>query len=156
MAEDSKADDLVRLNVAAKELGVASKTVKKYCRCQILKCEQLPSGHWRIRRSSLDDLKLQEGITTEPAIPEQQGVYFVRCQEFVKIGRAGHVGNRIRTAQTFIPWPLELVFMKPCATEAEAIEVEALAHAALAPYRHRGEWFMYCSAIRAYIDALAS
>jgi predicted site-specific integrase-resolvase len=49
-------DDSVRLNVAARELGVATKTVKKYCRCQKLRCRQLPSGHWRVVRSSLDAL----------------------------------------------------------------------------------------------------
>lgn len=54
---DDKIDELVRLNVAAKELGVAPKTVKKYCRCQKLKCRQLPLGHWRVFRSSLDALR---------------------------------------------------------------------------------------------------
>lgn len=47
-------DGLVRLDVAARELGVSSKTVKKYCRCEKLRCQQLPSGHWRVFRTSLD------------------------------------------------------------------------------------------------------
>lgn len=50
-------DELVRLNVAAEELGVSSKTVKKYCRCGLLDCLKLPSGHWRVYRSSLDASK---------------------------------------------------------------------------------------------------
>ena len=57
MSEPARRDELVRLNVAAKELGVASKTVKKYCRCQKLRCHQLPFGHWRVFRSSLDELQ---------------------------------------------------------------------------------------------------
>ena len=49
-------DELVRLNVAARALDVASKTVKKYCRCGKLRCRQLPSGHWRVYKSSLESL----------------------------------------------------------------------------------------------------
>lgn len=62
MTESGK-DELVRLDVAALELGVATKTVKKYCRCQKLRCRQLPLGHWRVFRSSLDALlgELQTG-----------------------------------------------------------------------------------------------
>lgn len=51
------ADELVRLNVAARELGVTPKTVKKYCRCELLRCRKLPSGQWRVYRSSLDAAK---------------------------------------------------------------------------------------------------
>lgn len=47
-------DELVRLKDAAIELGVTPETVKKYCRCEMLRCRQLPSGHWRVYRSSLD------------------------------------------------------------------------------------------------------
>lgn len=47
-------DALVRLKDAALELGVSAKTIKKYCRCRHLQCHQLPSGHWRVYRSSLD------------------------------------------------------------------------------------------------------
>jgi predicted site-specific integrase-resolvase len=50
-------DDLVRLNVAARELGVAAKTIRKYCHCRKLAGHQLPSGHWRVTRSSLDTLR---------------------------------------------------------------------------------------------------
>lgn len=52
-------DDLVRLNVAAQELGVTSTTVKKYCRCGQLECKQLPSKQWRVYRWSLESVKAQ-------------------------------------------------------------------------------------------------
>lgn len=60
---DGKPDELVRLNVAAVELGVVSKTVKKYCRCQFLRCRRLPSGQWRVYRSSLDEAVSKQGQT---------------------------------------------------------------------------------------------
>jgi predicted site-specific integrase-resolvase len=56
-------DPLVRLNVAARELGVAAKTVKKYCRCQVLRCARLPLGHWRVYRSSLDEALAKQAQT---------------------------------------------------------------------------------------------
>jgi predicted site-specific integrase-resolvase len=49
-------DDLVRLNVAAVRLGLAAKTVKKYCHCGKLHCRKLPSGQWRVYRASLEAL----------------------------------------------------------------------------------------------------
>lgn len=58
---------LVRLNVAGRELGVSSKTVKKYCRCGILRCLQLPSGQWRVYRTALDALHAQS--ETDPNRP---------------------------------------------------------------------------------------
>lgn len=50
-------DELVRLNLAAEELGVSPRTIKKYCLCGLLRCEKLPRGHWRVYRSSLDGAK---------------------------------------------------------------------------------------------------
>lgn len=66
MNEQAPRDELVRLNVAARELGVASKTVTKYCRCRLLRCCRLPSGQWRVFRSSLDDLKLTQTYPNRP------------------------------------------------------------------------------------------
>jgi len=51
VSDNGSNDELVRLNVAAKKLGVSSKTVKKYCRCAKLRCQQLPFAHWRVFRS---------------------------------------------------------------------------------------------------------
>jgi predicted site-specific integrase-resolvase len=52
-------DRLVRLDVAARELNVTQQTIKKYCRCGLLLCVQLPSGHWRVWRSSLNAVRDQ-------------------------------------------------------------------------------------------------
>lgn len=56
MTQNGK-DELVRLNVAARELGVVSKTIRKYCACGLLKCQRLPSKQWRVYRSSIEALK---------------------------------------------------------------------------------------------------
>jgi len=153
MTQDGK-DELVRLNVAARELGVTSQTMKKYCRCQLLRCEQLPSGQWRVRRSSLDDLKKSEGIPDSTDNLKSPCVYFVRCQQFVKIGWAGHLRDRLRGVQTFMPWTLEVLYEHRCESEAEAKAVEVKAHADLSDHRFRGEWFYDTPAIQAYIANL--
>jgi len=56
-------DELLRLNAAADLIGVAPKTIKKYCRCELLRCVKLPSGHWRVWKSSLDEIRL---VQTDP------------------------------------------------------------------------------------------
>lgn len=67
-------DDLVRLNVAARELGVSVATVKKYCRCDKLRCRQLPFGHWRVVRSSLDLLRRELETSTNRTEPQAPSV----------------------------------------------------------------------------------
>jgi predicted site-specific integrase-resolvase len=63
-------DDLVRLNDAATALGVSTQTIKKYCRCGLLRCTRLPLGHWRVYRTSLETLKQHEtGENGRPLLP---------------------------------------------------------------------------------------
>jgi len=54
---DPRPDEWVRLDDAGRVLGVTVQTIKKYCRCGLLRCEKLPTGHWRVWRSSLDALR---------------------------------------------------------------------------------------------------
>jgi Meiotically up-regulated gene 113 len=63
-------------------------------------------------------------------------VYFIRCNEFVKIGRGNDPESRMRTLQ--IGSPYELEFMG--AFEATPAE-EGRLHTILEQYRYRGEWF---------------
>lgn len=69
MTLPTRDDDLVRLNVAATRLGVSTKTVKKYCACDKLRCCKLPGGHWRVFRSSLEALltELHNSFDSKPA-----------------------------------------------------------------------------------------
>lgn len=155
MTMPERPDDLVRLNVAAKELGVTSKTVKKYCKAGTLHCSKLESGQWRVYRTALDQLKAQEIRTHVGTLgPMGPSVYFVRCQEFIKIGWTVDVTSRIQSVQTFVPWALQLIHAQRYETVPAAREAESNAHRALAEHRYRGEWFFDTPAVRAFIDAL--
>ena len=50
-------DELVRLDVAGRALSVEVSTIKKYCRCGLLRCLKLPGGHWRVWRSSIEEVR---------------------------------------------------------------------------------------------------
>lgn len=65
-------------------------------------------------------------------------VYFARCEAFVKIGYASNLINRLAAIETNNPFPLVLLgwFKGSVATE-RAVQ------AALAPFKHRFEWFRY-------------
>jgi predicted site-specific integrase-resolvase len=52
-AELAAAERLIRLATAALVLGVAPKTIRKYCKCGLLRCQKLPGGQWRVYESSL-------------------------------------------------------------------------------------------------------
>lgn len=57
-------DQLVRLNDAARALGLTVQTVRKYCQCGVLACERLPGGHWRVYRSALEEILSKKRYTT--------------------------------------------------------------------------------------------
>lgn len=104
---------------------------------------QLSGTEWRSRASKPREAK---------PISDKCGVYFVRCGDFVKIGRATSVRRRILNAQTFCPFPLELVRLEPCATPAESATLEKQFHGQFAAHRYRGEWFHYAGVLRAFLE----
>lgn len=53
----SDRDTLVRLNVAATELGLSSSTIKRYCKDGRLAGSRIGKGQWRVSRQSIEDLK---------------------------------------------------------------------------------------------------
>jgi hypothetical protein len=77
-------------------------------------------------------------------------VYFIRCQQFIKIGLTTHWKNRLTVIQTANPFALE-----PLALFEGGAEEEARLHKLFAEHRYRadGEWFHDCQPIRGYIAA---
>lgn len=66
-------------------------------------------------------------------------IYLIGCEgtPFFKVGRAVDPGKRLRTLQVGCPLKLHIV---RCWAE-ESSGHEAMAHARLWRFRHRGEWF---------------
>lgn len=79
------------------------------------------------------------------------GVYFVRCNEFIKIGSANNVRSRTQGLSEGIPFPLEPLGWVRTADREAAYALERALHKKFAAQRYRFEWFRDCPAIRAFI-----
>jgi hypothetical protein len=65
-------------------------------------------------------------------------IYFIRCNEFVKIGRCRAKGNRLTALQTGCPYKLTQIAML---ASDNAKRDEATLHEMFKAYHERGEWF---------------
>lgn len=84
------------------------------------------------------DSRLDRALRYSDALPSGRWLYFVQCQDYLKIGVAADVALRIMTLQTGCPYELKLIGTIRC---QNAIEDEAIWHEKLARYHLRGEWF---------------
>lgn len=70
----------------------------------------------------------------------RSGVYFIRCGEFIKIGRASDIDYRFAALQGSVPFELVLVgIISTPPTESDVAEREH--HRRFKRFRVRGEWF---------------
>jgi len=72
-----------------------------------------------------------------------QFVYFIRSENFVKIGWATALDTRFNNCQINNPHHVELL-----AYFRGGVEEEGNLHAVFSRYHHRGEWFVYDEPIR--------
>lgn len=82
------------------------------------------------------------------------GVYFIRCQRFVKIGFAGDIHQRFRDISQSNPFDLELLAYVPITKREEARRLERSLHQQFKAFRHRLEWFALSPEVQAYIADL--
>lgn len=78
-------------------------------------------------------------------------VYFVQCNEFVKIGRSTQLPLTLRSLQRGNPYGLEVVAVISCESTERMSELEADLHRQFKEHRIRGEWFFLCPEIETYI-----
>ncbi|HXH91338.1 MAG TPA: GIY-YIG nuclease family protein [Thermoanaerobaculia bacterium] len=73
--------------------------------------------------------------------PPVGGVYFLRCEQFVKIGHAADIRERLIDLATITPFDVEIVayIAQPPGPHARALEKSL--HARFSALRHRAEWF---------------
>ena len=77
------------------------------------------------------------------------GVYFVRADGRVKIGKANNVDKRLRDLQTSAPHELELL-----AVARGGLAEEAAYHRRFVQDRLHGEWFTLSAALLAHVVEL--
>lgn len=112
------------------------------------------SPEWR--EWALEQLFAEQGelvLRTKAALlqPAQikDFVYFIACEQFVKIGYTYAPFTRLHLTQTLNPYPVVLlgVVVAPQSWEGHL-------HAVFAPLRERGEWFRNVSPLSDYIERL--
>lgn len=82
------------------------------------------------------------------------GVYFARCDRFIKIGCSDNVKSRIVTLNTASPLPIELVAVITLPYD-EGMRFEAELHERFRALRHRGEWFRSDEPLTSYLAELS-
>ena len=82
------------------------------------------------------------------------GVYFLKCDQFVKIGRTSHLKSRIVQLRVSIPHEVELVAVQKVESADELGPLERSLHVRFRHLRHHGEWFLYKDEIIDYIATI--
>ena len=78
-------------------------------------------------------------------------VYFVQCNEYIKIGRSTQLPLTLRSLQRGNPYGLEAVAVISCESTERMSELEADLHQQFKEHCIRGEWFSLCPEIETYI-----
>jgi excisionase family DNA binding protein len=118
---------------------------------RLIKTGELPAfyvGMGKLARVKPEDVEAYE--QRNPAT--EQGpcdVYVVRCQNFVKIGKATNVESRIKSLQAANPLELEVLKVL---TEGNGHQLELELHKRFAAQRHRLEWFRIEGELAAWIE----
>lgn len=77
-------------------------------------------------------------------------VYFIRCNEWVKIGKAKNVKSRLKSLQTSSPYKLKVAYI---VAAKDYTRMEAFFHNEYKAKRGMGEWFKLSDADMEYIKA---
>lgn len=108
---------------------------------------------WRVFKDTMGVIHIQQPGTFERREaeygPQADGfVYFIKCGEFVKIGRSDDPKGRLLALRIGNPFDLTLLHTVP----GDAFTEEQF-HGMFATYRHRLEWFRFEGELRAWIEA---
>lgn len=91
--------------------------------------------------------------------PKERQVYFIRCEDFVKIGMSTDPLQRLKAIQvsgngTYAPKNIDLSTAEIIATEVGGFDRESELHKKFDHLRHVGEWFHLSDELTDYIDGL--
>jgi len=82
-----------------------------------------------------------------------RSVYIIQCAEFVKIGIADDVAQRLNTLQ--IGHPVKLKLVATFRTN-DPFRMERELHNMLGPHHVRGEWFHLNDVVKAWVEQAKS
>jgi excisionase family DNA binding protein len=106
----------------------------------LIKSGQLPAvaigkRMWRVKE---DDAIALETSAASPVDIVDCHVYVIRCERYVKIGKAIDIEKRVSALSAANPFDIETV---ATFTNCDGHRFELELHRIFAEYRHKGEWF---------------
>jgi predicted GIY-YIG superfamily endonuclease len=114
-----------------------------------LRHARIPSDPWEIN-TLLDENDRKRRAQT---------VYFIRCQQYIKIGISKDPAARLRQIRrgggSHFPRLLDVETAELIATEPGGLDRERELHQHFSHHRHTGEWFTEAPELTQYIDALS-
>ena len=81
-------------------------------------------------------------------------VYFLRCENYVKIGSSVNIEDRVRDLKTGNPFEIEILGAINDNGQAMCGPLETEIHRSLERFRHKNEWFHYDGICKDYITAI--
>jgi hypothetical protein len=116
--------------------------------------DKIPAWERRAARNAkrIEELKRKRAKLEQPKRKlgkPLEFVYFVRCEEFVKIGWATAIETRMNNIRINNPYPIELLAMMVGSSEEERT-----LHAFFRDDRERGEWFRFSQAMKDFVEAI--
>lgn len=63
-------------------------------------------------------------------------VYFIKCNEYVKVGCSNNISKRLKVLQVYIPYEIKLL-------KVDTENSEEFWHEKLKTCHHKGEWYYY-------------
>jgi hypothetical protein len=104
-----------------------------------------------------DSWSLEAALEDHDRKRKAQTVYFIRCQQFIKIGIAKDTAARLRQIRrgggSHFPRLLDIETAEIIATEPGGFDREKELHAKFAHLRHTGEWFTEAPELTQYIES---
>lgn len=105
-----------------------------------------------------DEARWRDRLSYEAHLRNAQVVYFIRCDNFMKIGMSVDPERRLKVIRTsggsMFPTSMDVSHAALVATEPGGRWREAELHAKFAHLRHTGEWFTEAPELTEYVEDL--
>jgi excisionase family DNA binding protein len=132
----------------AERWGCSARIVK-----DLIRNGELPAFYiGTVPRVRAEDVAAFEEKGESLALPQNRrpvSVYVVRCESFIKIGKAMDTDFRLSYLQAANPFDLEVIAI----LKGDGNKLERELHKRFAAHRHRGEWFRLSPELHKWISA---
>jgi len=133
-----KGERLLDVMVIARHFKVSGESVRRWIRSGRLHAERTPGGRYKV---AISEAHRGYGVVFDAPPCPRCGVYLVRTGDFIKIGYAANIKQRLLGLSHASPNELTVLRIIECEDLESARRQEAELHKTFADLRHRGEWF---------------